>query len=146
MARDQLCTRLDVPVTLISGRATKLGDFCGQKLVVFFCSADEAKAAAEIAAYEALAHEFEHAGAWVVGVVGEGFHARHGPLADIHISLGIDPDGAAFRRLMRNLAWGVEADRAEGATFVIGRDGGVDQAWPRGGHAAEALEAARERP
>src|SRR3954471_19235766 len=72
MTGELLCNRLDVPVTLVGGGSTNLGHFCGQKLVVFFCPADEAAAAAEIQAYRALASEFEHGGAWLVGIVGEG--------------------------------------------------------------------------
>ena len=146
MARDLICNRLDTPVTLVGGGAANLGDFCGQKLVVFFCPASEDEAAAEIRAFEALAHDFEHAGAWVVGIVGEGFHESQSGFADTHIHLGIDPDAAAFRRLADCLPPEARPARPEGATFVVGRDGGVDQAWARGGHAAEALAVARERP
>ena len=146
MAAGLICNRLDAPLTLVGGGSANLGDFCGQKLVVFFCPSGEEEAAAEIAAYEALAHEFEQTGAWVVGIVGEGLHEIHHAHADTRINLGIDPDGAAFRRLTECLPAEARPGRTDGATFVIGRDSGVDQAWPHAGHAVRALAAARERP
>jgi peroxiredoxin len=146
MSGDLICNRLGVPVTLVGGGSTNLGHFCGQKLVIFFCPAADAAAAAEIQAYEALAAEFEHSGAWVVGIVDEGAHEVHGALAGAHINLGIDPDGAAFRQLAGSLPPDTGLARAQGATFIVGRDGGIHYAWPHGGHATRALEAARERP
>lgn len=146
MAGEILCNRVDVPVTLVGGGSTNLGHFCGQKLVIFFCPADVAAAAAEIRAYEALAEEFEHSGAWVLGVVEEGAHDMHGTPAGARVNLGIDPDGAAFRQLAGNLAPDIELDPSRGATFIIGRDGGIHYAWPENGHAVRALAAARERP
>ena len=146
MAGDLICNRLDAPVALVGGGIANLGDFCGQKLIVFFCPSGADEAAAEIRAYEALAHQFENSGAWVVGIVGEGFDEIRHASADTRIHLGIDPDGATFRRLAACLPAEARPVRADGATFVIGRDNGVDRAWPRSGHAARALEAARERP
>src|SRR5689334_19368631 len=131
MAADLTCNRLDAPVSLVGGGSANLGDFCGQKLVVFFCPAAETEAAAEIQAYEALAHAFEQVGAWVVGIVGEGPHEVSHKRADTRIHLGIDPDGAAFRRLAKCLPPEARPARGKGATFVVGRDGGVDRAWSR---------------
>jgi peroxiredoxin len=139
------CSRLDVPVGLIAGGATNLGDFYGQKLVVFFCPAEDEAAADEIRAYEELASEFEHTGAWVVGILDEprcDIHKR----AKAHISLGVDPDGAAFRNLADMVPADARPARSRGATFIVGRDGGVDHVWPLRGHATKALEAVRERP
>ena len=146
MSGETLCNRLDVPLTLVGGGSTNLGHFCGQKLVIFFCPAGDSAAAAEIRTYEALAAEFEHAGAWVVGIVDEGTSGMHGALAGAHINLGIDPDGAAYRKLAGNLSSDTRPARPQGATFIVGRDGGIHYAWPLGGHATRALEAARERP
>ena len=140
-----VCNRLDVPVRLIAGGSTNLGHFCGQKLVVFFCPAEDKAAADEIRAYERLAPEFEHRGAWVVGILdkpGREAHEKSSP----HINLGVDPDGTAFRQLAGGLPAGARPERASGATFIVGRDGAIHHAWPRGGHAAEALEGVRERP
>jgi peroxiredoxin len=146
MAGELLCNRLDVPVNLVDGGSTNLGHFCGQKLVIFFCPAADGAAAAEVGTYEALAGEFEHSGAWVVGIVDEDAHEIHGGSANARINLGTDPDGTAFRRLVDNLPPKVKLARSEGATFVVGRDGAIHYAWADGGHAARALEAARERP
>ena len=146
MSGEILCNRLDVPVTLVGGGSANLGHFCGQKLVIFFCPADDAAASAEIQAYEKLAAEFEHSGAWLVGIVDEGAHEMHGKPAGSHINLGIDPDGAAFRQLAASLPAGAGLSRSQGATFIVGRDGGVHHAWALSGHSTRALEAARERP
>lgn len=147
MASAPACNRLpDVPIELIGGGSANLAHFCGQKLVVVFCPAEREAAEREIAAYEALAPQFENAGAWVVGLVAGRRPGLHGKPSSAHIHLGVDAGGRAFRELAAHFPAPDEARPAAGAAFLINRDGNVRYAWLGAGHAPEALERARERP
>jgi thioredoxin-dependent peroxiredoxin len=147
MSAELHCDRLtDVPIALAGGGMINLAHFCGQKLIVFFCPIDDSAAAArEISAYEATAADFEHAGAWIVGIAGPQAQARVEDKQSI-IHLGSDADGSAFRALASFVPENSEIGAEQGTTFLIDRDGGIRAAWPGCGHAARALEIARERP
>ena len=141
------CTRLpDVPIELIGGGAANLAHFCGQKLVVLFCPANREAAAREIAAYEALAPEFEGAGTWVVGLVAGRAPGLRGRPSSAHIHLGVDVGGRAFRELATHFPDAQAANPAAGAVSLVNRDSNVRHAWTGTGHAAETLDVARERP
>lgn len=143
MHRAQAYGRLhqtDLP--LIGGGSIDLADFCGQKLVLFFCPS--VAATAEIASFAALADQFEKAGAWLLGVASRPIEV--GQADGVHLGIGLDPDDAAFERL-RALSPDVgNASRDEGAVFLIDRDGTIRDAWSGAGRAADALAAAREGP
>lgn len=141
---DAVCCRLaDVPLTLVGGGEANLADFCGQKLILFFCPEGDPDAQErEISSYEALADAFEDAGTWLLGVAAPDWSAPE----KAKINLGIDPNGSAFAALANRFPNAGEASAANGAAFVIDRDGGVRHFWPGLGHARQALEAARERP
>lgn len=147
MSSAPLCPRLpDVPIALIGGGTTNLAHFCGQKLVLFFCPAHQGAAERELAAYEALAPEFEAAGTWVVGLVAG---AAPGPRTEpksAHVHIGVDAGGAAFRELASHSTRFASTSAPAGGAFLIGRDGGVREAWLGVGQAGKVLEAARERP
>lgn len=135
--------QLDIPLQLADGGTTNLGYFSGQKLIVIFYPADGPAAAREIEAYEALMPDFERSGAWLVGVL-EKFDDETAPRSASSISLGLDPDGTAFRALMRTLP-DQDFDARKGAAFVIDRDGVVRHAWQGIGHAIDALNEAAQR-
>lgn len=148
MRTDLVCPRLnDVPIALADGGTANLSHFCGQKLVVFFCPAGDPDAAdREIETYERLASAFVQAGVWVLGIVpAPAATARE--VADAErIHLGLDPDGAVFSALAATLPADMPVNAADGAAFLIDRDGAVRTAWPGCGHAADALATAHERP
>jgi peroxiredoxin len=145
MSDAPICQRqLDIPLQLADGGATNLGHFCGQKLIVVFYPADAPSAAREIHAYEALAPDFERSGTWLVGVL-ENLNGETAPRPTSTISLGLDPDGSAFRALTRGFP-NMDFDPCKGATFVIDRDGVVRHAWQGIGHAVAALNEAVQRP
>ena len=126
--------------------ALGLTGFHGQKLVIFFCpGADPDSALAEIRTYERLRPDFEAAGAWVVGILPSACEATIKVAPDCHLPIGIDPEGAALRRLAGR-AFGPVPISGNGGTFVIDRDGRLRRSWDSCGHAAAALESARERP
>jgi len=136
----------DVPIELIGGGSANLAHFCGQKLVVFFCPADREAAEREIAAYEALAPGFQHAGAWVVGLVAGRAPGLRGEPRSAQIHLGADAGGRAFRELAAHFPQSSGAIPSAGAAFLINQDGTVRDAWSGAGHAGDALKSARERP
>jgi peroxiredoxin len=136
--------QLDIPLRLADGGTTNLGHFCGQKLIVIFYPADAPSAAREIEAYESLMPDFERSGAWLVGVL-EDLDGVTAPRPASSISLGLDPDGTAFRALTHTLPE-IGFDARKGAAFVIDRDGVVRHAWQGIGHALEALNETVQRP
>lgn len=146
MTDARICQReLDIPLRLADGGTTNLSHFCGQKLIVLFYPADDREAAREAEAYEALLPEFERSGAWLVAVLEYPGDAGAAAPTGSPISLGLDPDGAAFRALACTLP-AMALHAREGAAFLIDRDGVVRHAWRGVGHAREALDGAAERP
>ena len=135
-----------IMLPLLAGGLLDLTSFQGQKLVIFFCpAADPDSAASEIRSYERLRPEFEAAGAWVVGILPADDDAARFAASPCHLTIGIDPEGAALRRLAERAFGPVEVGK-NGGTFVIDRDGRLRRSWDSCGHAAAALESARERP
>ena len=132
----------NIELALRGGGSADLASFCGQKLIIFFCSVEEANA--EVAAFEAFADAFEDAGCWLIGVI----EARALPLPSTsgRLDLGLDPDGSAFRRLLAITPPQFRPAPGTSATFLIDRDGTVRRAWRGVGNARAALEGARERP
>ena len=147
MSQDLACHRLaDVRLPLLDGGSTNLGNFIGQKLVVFFCPVENPIASSqEVEAYRALASEFEKVGTWIVGIVSEPIAPAHRD-AEPHVSLGVDADGSAFEKLVQSLPPGVQIDRRGGSAFLIDRDGSIRTASSGFGHAQQMLADARERP
>jgi peroxiredoxin len=131
-----------LPIVTIDGRRTDLRDFCGQKLVVLFTPAEPCAAQQEIEAFEALLEDYEDDGVWVIAIATADF--ARAAMSSRHVSIGHDPDGHAFVALAAAAV--IPPERREGATFLIGRDGLVRSAWPRCGHARDALAVAAERP
>jgi peroxiredoxin len=111
---------------------------------VFFYPADAPAVAQEVNAYEALLPEIERSGAWLVSVMEYPDHANPPPAARSPISLGLDPDGAAFLAMARTMP-GRAFDTRAGAAFLIDRDGVVRHAWQGFGHAREVLDEAAKR-
>lgn len=133
----------DVSFLLPDGHRIALADFEGQKLALFYqADGDRASFRREAKAFAALADEFEHAGAWVLGVIRD---RALEPAATETIRTALDPDGSGYDALRRCLG-GERSDPGEAATFLFDRDGTVRGAWPSGGHAGDALEVARQHP
>ena len=129
-----------------------LGDFAGKKLVLYFYPKDDTPGCTtEGQDFSALVEAFAAADAHVVGVSRDSL-AAHGKFRAKHalmVGLGADTDGAVTE------AYGVWVEKAmygktymgiERATFLIGRDGRIAQAWHKvkvAGHAAQVLAAAQ---
>ena len=145
----------DVTLTGAEGEQVRLGDFKGQKLVVYFYPKDDTSGCTrEAQDFTALAEEFEKVGTWVVGVSKDSSksHAKFRDKYDLKVRLLSDADGSAceaFGTWVEKNMYGRKYMGIERATFLIDRDGVVKRAWRKvkvPGHAQEVLEAARALP
>lgn len=137
------CARSSLAIALADGGLVDIADFCGQKLVIFFCGDDASGTQREIDSYDRLAGEFQKAGCWVIGVARPAFVPAPERTPIDHVHIGSDAEGAIFNALAARFPT-VELDGRGGATVLIDR-GVARHAWPGKGHAAEALAAVRER-
>jgi peroxiredoxin Q/BCP len=145
----------DVALTGAQGEQVRLGDFKGQKLVLYFYPKDDTSGCTrEAQDFTALAEEFEKVGTWVLGVSKDSpaSHARFRDKYDLRIRLLSDTEGAAceaFGTWGEKSMYGRKYMGIERATFLIDRDGVVKGVWRKvkvPGHAQQVLEAARALP
>jgi peroxiredoxin Q/BCP len=142
----------DVTLTGSEGEQVRLGDFKGQKLVVYFYPKDDTSGCTrEAQDFTALADDFEATGTWVIGVSKDSpkSHAKFRDKYELKVRLLSDEDGSAceaFGTWVEKSMYGRKYMGIERATFLVDRDGVVKRVWPKvkvPGHAAEVLEAAR---
>ena len=144
MGATELCYGIpDIRLPRVGGGAINPSDFVGHELVVFFCPAGAADAKAEVDSFRSRAAAFADAGAWVIGILGEGAVERHEPAGTAEIALAGDPDGSAWAAFESLLAEEQRGEERNGATFLFARGGSLDAAWPGSGRAEEALRALR---
>lgn len=128
-----------------------LGDFAGQKLVLYFYPKDDTPGCTtEGKDFSAHLAAFAAADTHVVGVSRDSvaahgkFRAKHG----LTVGLGADADGAVtegYGVWVEKSMYGKKYMGIERATFLIGRDGKVARVWNKvkvPGHADEVLAAA----
>ena len=104
--------------------------FVGHQLLVLFLPERMEDAAAELAAYDALADEFAGFDAWFLVVGNDPLPSRATPIA-------LDQSGAgwtAFSELT-----GDPLTRSDGATFLFTKGGALHCVWSGPGHAGDAL-------
>jgi peroxiredoxin Q/BCP len=145
----------DVTLTGAEGEKVSLGDFKGQKLVVYFYPKDDTSGCTrEAQDFTALAEEFEKVGTWVIGISKDSpkSHAKFSDKYDLRVRLLSDEDGSAceaFGTWVEKSMYGRKYMGIERATFLIDRDGVVKRSWRKvkvPGHAEDVLEAARALP
>jgi peroxiredoxin Q/BCP len=145
----------DVALTGADGTTVRVGDFTGQKLVLYFYPKDDTSGCTrEAQEFSALAEQFEKAGTFIVGVSKDSpdSHAKFAGKYGLKVRLLSDSEGAAceaFGTWVEKSMYGRKYMGIERATFLIDRDGVVKRVWRKvkvPGHAEEALEAARELP
>ena len=143
----------DVALTGDDGGQVRIGDFKGQKLVLYFYPKDDTSGCTrEAQDFTALAGEFEAVGTWVVGVSKDSIksHAKFRDKYELKVRLLSDADGAAceaFGTWVEKSMYGRKYMGIERATFLIDRDGVIKKAWHKvkvPGHAEAVLAAARE--
>ena len=134
------------------GGRVRLQDFAGRKLVLYFYPKDDTSGCtAQAQAFTAAAAEFAAAGAAVVGISKdtpkkhEAFKKKYG----LDLILASDESGEVLERYgvwVEKSLYGRKYMGIERATFLIGPEGRVLQAWRKvkvPGHAAAVLEAVR---
>ena len=145
----------DATFTGSEGEQVRIGDFKGQKLVLYFYPKDDTSGCTrEAQDFTALAEEFEKTGTWVIGVSKDSpkSHAKFSGKYELKVRLLTDADGSAceaFGTWVEKSMYGRKYMGIERATFLIDRDGVVKRAWRKvkvPGHAQEVLEAARALP
>jgi len=143
----------DVVLTGSEGEEVRLGDFKGQKLVVYFYPKDDTSGCTrEAQDFTALAEEFEAVGTWVIGVSKDSpkSHAKFRDKYELKVRLLTDADGSvcdAFGTWVEKSMYGRKYMGIDRATFLIDRDGVVKGVWRKvkvPGHAEAVLKAARE--
>ena len=143
----------DVVLTGAVGEEVRLGDFSGQKLVVYFYPKDDTSGCTrEAQDFSALAQEFEAVGTWVIGVSKDSpkSHTKFRDKYELKVRLLSDADGSvceAFGTWVEKSMYGRKYMGIERATFLIDRDGVVKGVWRKvkvPGHAEAVLAAARE--
>lgn len=142
----------DASFTTPDGNVRKVSDFRGQKLVLYFYPKDDTTGCTrEAQDFTSLIAEFALAGTAVVGVSkdSEKSHAKFIGKYDLKVTLGSDLDGSvceAFGVWVEKSMYGRNYLGIERATFLIGADGVIAQAWRKvkvAGHAAAVLAAAK---
>ena len=137
------------------GEKVRIGDFAGQKLVLYFYPKDDTSGCTrEAQDFTAMAEEFEKAGTFVVGVSKDSpaSHAKFTGKYDLKVRLLSDSDGSAceaFGTWVEKSMYGRNYMGIERATFLIDRDGVVKRVWRKvkvPGHAEQVLAAAKELP
>ncbi|HEY0114641.1 MAG TPA: peroxiredoxin [Allosphingosinicella sp.] len=145
----------DATFTGSEGEQVRIGDFKGQKLVLYFYPKDDTSGCTrEAQDFTALAEEFEKTGTWVIGVSKDSpeSHAKFSGKYELKVRLLTDADGSAceaFGTWVEKSMYGRKYMGIERATFLIDRDGVVKRAWRKvkvPSHAQEVLEAARALP
>ena len=124
----------------------------GRKLVLYFYPKDDTSGCTtEAKAFTALASEFAAADTLVIGVSKDSIaaHAKFRAKHALGVALGSDPEGKtveAYGVWVEKSLYGRKYMGIERATFLIGRDGKVAQAWHKvkvAGHAEAVLKAAQ---
>ena len=145
----------DVKLQGMEGREMSPTDFRGQKLVLYFYPKDDTSGCtAEAQAFSRLAHEFEQAGTFLLGVSKDdaGKHRKFTDKYQLKVALATDADGSvceAFGTWVQKSMYGRKYMGIDRATFLVDRDGVVKAVWRKvkvPGHAEEVLQAARALP
>jgi peroxiredoxin len=134
----------DIDLPRLGGGTVNPGDFAGHPLIVIFCPADPSAEARELRQCAERVDDYDGYEAWLITIgreVGASTLESDHPIASAY-----DPGDmawAAFKDIAGREA--DEYDRAEGATFLFGRGGSLQRAWPGCGHGAEVLAELEQR-
>lgn len=128
----------DIDLPRHGGGTVNPGHFAGHPLVVVFCPADPDAEANELRQSAERVCDFDAYEAWLITI------GRQSSAAALETGCptasAYDPENrawTAFKEIAGSEAG--ELDRDQGATFLFGRGGSLQRAWPGCGHAAEVL-------
>jgi peroxiredoxin Q/BCP len=141
----------DLAVTTSSGESIDLARPGGPLVLYFYPKDDTPGCTREAVDFSALASEFAAVGARVVGVSRDPMvrHVKFATKYGLKVPLASDEDGAisdAFGTWGEKSLYGRKYMGMERATFLIGGDGRVLEAWRKvkvPGHAGEVLAAVK---
>lgn len=129
-----------------------LGDYAGQKLVIYFYPKDDTSGCTtEALQFTALGGEFADAGTTVLGISKDSVasHRKFAAKHSLSVRLASDPDGGtveAYGVWVEKSLYGRKYMGIERATFLIGADGRIAAIWRKvkvAGHAEAVLKAAQ---
>jgi peroxiredoxin Q/BCP len=149
---DQGSLAPDASFTTPDGKMRKVGEFKGQKLVLYFYPKDDTTGCTrEAQDFTGMIGDFALAGTAIVGISkdSEKSHAKFINKYDLKVGLGSDLDGSlceAFGVWVEKSMYGRNYMGIERATFLIDAAGKIARVWRKvkvAGHAAEVLEAAK---
>ena len=135
-----------------TGGMLRLADYVGRKLVLYFYPKDDTLGCTrEAIDFTGLADAFAAADTVVIGVSRDSAvsHAKFRAKHTLGVLLGADADGAvtdAYGVWIEKSMYGKKYMGIERATFLVGRDGRIAEAWHKvkvPGHAEAVLQAAR---
>ncbi len=142
----------DVAFDTSDGKRTRLSDWRGRKLVLYFYPKDDTGGCTkEAQAFTALMPDFANAQTAIVGISKDSVasHARFIGKYDLSVTLGSDSDGSvcdAFGVWVEKAMYGRTYMGIERSTFLIDAQGKIARTWAKvkvPGHAESVLDAAR---
>lgn len=131
----------DIGLTCGEGRTINPSAFAGHELVVVFCPRNAEQASHELDAYRKHAADFVERDTWILAFGEECGPSIPGQAANPLLIADTDRQAwVAFRDLTNSPE---TLDRADGATFLFTRGGGLHRYWHGSGHVHEVLEELR---
>jgi peroxiredoxin Q/BCP len=134
------------------GGRVKLSDFAGKSVVLYFYPKDDTSGCtSEAQGFTTLAEDFKKAGATVIGVSKDSVksHDKFKAKYDLDLVLASDEGGEVVERYgvwVEKSMYGRKYMGIDRATFLIGPDGLIKQAWRKvkvPGHVDAVLKAAK---
>ena len=120
------CGIPDVDLACASGGTINPASFAGHRLIVLFLPDNESAASRELEDYSRCAADFVACDAWLLPVSNQ--HMASAASHAVPLVTAIDPEQIAWAAFQR-LAKGARYEREDGAVFLFGRGGDLDQAW-----------------
>jgi peroxiredoxin len=133
----------DIDLPRHGGGTVNPGDFAGHPLIVVFCPLDPDAEAEELRECSDRVRDFDSYEAWLITIGRENAASSEaGRLTASAYDPG-DRAWVAFKDIAGPHA--LALDRAKGATFLFGRGGSLQRAWPGCGHETELLAELAQR-
>lgn len=130
----------DVCLRRAEGGAVSPADFVGHELIVLFPPSDVGAARLELRDYSRHLGDLDDLDAWLLAVYDqEGDEPANG------VSVVHDVDGTAWKAMTNCAGAHVSLSRDQGAAFVFGRGGSLQNVFCGAGHASEVFDQLHRR-
>lgn len=127
----------DIELLRTEGGKVNPGWFAGNALVVVFCPNASDAEASELSDYSKRSPDLNEFGAWLLTVSGS--QSVPELKSQRPKAISYDPDGIAWTAFCDIAPPALKLDRKNGATFLFGRGGSLQQIWVGPGHAADVI-------